>query len=56
MVVEAGSFKAETSLSDQHETFMPNGGAVRFLHLHAFGQCSTPDSEAFAIESTVELR
>ena len=65
MVVEAGSFNAETFFSSTplHETFMPNGGVFRFLHSHDFGQSSRPGSElldakklAFATESTVELR
>ena len=65
MIVEAGSFQAETffSCNPLHETFMPNGGVLRSLHSHGFGQCSRPGSElldakrlAFTIESTVELR
>ena len=58
MVVEAGSFQAETFFSslDRHKTFMPNGGVIRLRQWHGLGQCSTSDSEAFAIESTVELR
>ena len=64
MVVEAGSFQAETFLSgmdhDRHETFLPNGGVFRYSHLHGFGQCSGSElldakRLAFAIESTVEL-
>ena len=65
MVVEGGSFQAEIFFSSTplHETFMPNGGVVRFLHSHGFGQCSRSGSIlldverlAFAVESTVELR
>ena len=66
MVVEAGSFQAETFFSclDLHKTFMPNGGVFKSSHLHGFGQCSRPGWElldakvrlTFAIESTVELR
>ena len=65
MVVEAGSFHAETFFSSTppHETSMPNGGVVRFVHPHGFGQSSIPGSELvdattlpFATESTVELR
>ena len=65
MVVEAGSFQAETFFSrlEKHETSMPNGGFFSSSQLHSFGQCSRPGSElldakvrlAFALESTVEI-